>query len=213
MAKKVTDRDPVKGAYLAMRIAPKMKFTLELLARQQHRSATGVVEWMIARAADEAFGRDSEEEYPDGMRLPSRRSLVDFVWDEDEVIRLVGLAQHLPTLMSHEEESWWRVIQTQPDLWRSISQRMKMRNPFKPDEPTLQEQLAMHAPRYIKVKTDAAGRMADGGDEEILETWLDLWLLQRAWPHIQEAAKHTLTAPQLTRIVSELKSELEREPA
>ena len=88
---------------------------------------------------------------------------------------------------------------------------MKVRNPFKPDEPSPQEKLAMNASRYAKVKTDAVGRIADGGDEESLETWLVLWLLNRAWPHIQEAAKNTLTPPQLMRIVSELKSKLERE--
>lgn len=101
-----------KTEALSIRIDPRLRFGLELMARQQRRSVTGVVEWAIdvalnSEPAAEVWGREPV----------SFAELLRVVWHPNEAERLVNLAQNFPGLLTYEESRMWEVINRSPDFW------------------------------------------------------------------------------------------------
>ncbi|MBY0404184.1 MAG: hypothetical protein K2X66_09815, partial [Cyanobacteria bacterium] len=50
MAKKASKGSQTKAEALTLRVNPKIKYGLELLARKQHRTLSSVMEWAIDKA-------------------------------------------------------------------------------------------------------------------------------------------------------------------
>jgi hypothetical protein len=94
----------IKSEYLAIRISPKIKFALELLSRKQYRSNTKVIEWLISQSINKEFGIEYPQDFPDGTHSTRQLSLIDFVWDENEISRLKKMAEFLPELITDEEK-------------------------------------------------------------------------------------------------------------
>jgi hypothetical protein len=115
-------KKPVKGAVITFRLTPKYKFALELMARRQHRSVTGVVEWAI----DQALLADGIARPPaipevicleNGAKVDALKfhlSLLDKLWSPSESTRLVNFAKYAPELLSFEEKLIWEKIQDEP---------------------------------------------------------------------------------------------------
>lgn len=76
-----------KTEIVTVRLNPELRFGLELLSRQQHRTLSGVVEW----ALDQILSRR------EGFNL-------DKVWDVDEADRLKKLAEYYPHLLNFDEQ-------------------------------------------------------------------------------------------------------------
>lgn len=94
-----------------MRIDPKTKYLIDLLARDQKRTITGVIEWAIElAAAHEQFDSSSNSFYDD---------MIDKLWSTDEATRLTALALHKPSLLDYDEMRIWETIKASPDLWRT----------------------------------------------------------------------------------------------
>ena len=108
-----------RGDPLSIRIDPKVRYGLELLARDQRRSVTGVVEWSILQA----FRNETVTIGNKGTF--SFEDLLNQVWEVNELERLVRLAFDAPQLMTYEEERMMRVLASTDTCWRSGSSRSK----------------------------------------------------------------------------------------
>lgn len=123
MARKATRGEQTKGETITVRLSPKMKFGLELLARKQHRTISGVVEWAIARALEsDELGQAKTEttasqsiKGPDGEGVPftiTYMPLLERLWAPHESERILNLSKHAPNLLSFEEEVILRILRT-----------------------------------------------------------------------------------------------------
>jgi hypothetical protein len=121
MIRKSTPKDK-KGAVITFRLTPKYRFALELMARRQHRSVTGVVEWAIDQALQiDGIGHPPSK--PEVLCLDNgakvdiekfKLSLLDRLWSPIEAKRLVNFGRYAPNLMSFEEKLIWDKIQDEP---------------------------------------------------------------------------------------------------
>lgn len=110
MAKRANADGPVKGATLNLRIRPKIKYGLELLARRQHRSVAAAVETMAQKAVYAEFN-----EIPEDIYIPESIShkvdqLFDLLWAPTEAGRLARLHEYAPDLMTYDDDRRWEVI-------------------------------------------------------------------------------------------------------
>jgi hypothetical protein len=112
-----------KGENINIRIDPKLKYGLELLARRQHRTLTSVVEWAIGKALrDEKEGLSyrqwaiCEAGYPD-LDQPYTVFLLDKIWSPDPLIRFLNLVYHDEALLSYEEGVIWDIISNNFHYW------------------------------------------------------------------------------------------------
>jgi hypothetical protein len=116
-----------KGAVSAtvsvgIRIDPRIKYGIDLAARIQKRTVTGVVEWAIERALAEVNMPHSifiEDEAPDAP-TDLAYHLDDVLWSSNEGVRLVLLASRYPSLLSYEETRIWETIKLSPPFWHKL---------------------------------------------------------------------------------------------
>ena len=110
-------RDPAaKSTVVTVRLDPRMRYGLDLLARKRLRTMTSVIEWALSRAIEDKenglFGPPSND--PSGKP----QNLLDEVWDPDESDRFVKLALREPRLLRFEEEQLWKAIRENSEFWR-----------------------------------------------------------------------------------------------
>ncbi|MSP44079.1 MAG: hypothetical protein EXR08_12105 [Alphaproteobacteria bacterium] len=103
--KKTDKKQPsnIKTEVVTLRLDPKTKFGLELLARKQYRTLSSVVEWAINNALQHEY-----EGFPE----------LDDLWDVKEADRLVKLAVTRPNLLNYEEQLIWKVISEHGYFWK-----------------------------------------------------------------------------------------------
>lgn len=116
-----------KSSALTLRITPRNKYGLELMARIQHRTLSSVIDWVIERTLHggeidfmpeirmpptKGFGGLEAYEV-----LPNMNCLLDLIWSPFEHERVINLATKAPNLMTYEESLIWSKIQEQPELW------------------------------------------------------------------------------------------------
>jgi hypothetical protein len=89
MTRKSKKGESRKTESLTVRLSPRVKFGLELLARKQHRTLAGVVEWAIDMGMS-----DPDNGIPD----------LDELWSPLAGERLKNLKDAHPNLLSYEEE-------------------------------------------------------------------------------------------------------------
>jgi len=111
MKKKVGRPSRGKGKLLSVRLTPKMRYSVELLARIQRRnSITAVIEFAIERLL-----HDDEQ----GLVAQNGDYLPDLVFDEDEVKCFVNLCIHCSDLLNYDEKLRWNVIKSnKKKYWR-----------------------------------------------------------------------------------------------
>jgi predicted transcriptional regulator len=99
---------------LSVRLEPRTRFALELLARRRRSTITAVLEAAIDRIIS-----DPEEglfDTPAGER-GKPENIVDKVWDTDDADRLVKLSMYFPRLLTFEQERLVKMIRENPRLW------------------------------------------------------------------------------------------------
>ena len=106
MTKRSKKTSDSKEAVLSIRIRPKVKYGLELVARKQHRAVSAVVETIavreIARSLEKCpvgfFGEEAGDPY------------FDLLWATTEVERLSRLVTYAPELMTYDDTRLWEVV-------------------------------------------------------------------------------------------------------
>jgi hypothetical protein len=112
MGKKVGRPSSGKGKLITIRLTPKMRYSVELIARIQRRtSITAVVEFAI-----EKILRDDAT----GLLDANTGFLPDLIWDEDETTRFIKLCLLRPDLLTYDEGLIWRVIESGESYWRGF---------------------------------------------------------------------------------------------
>ena len=103
---------------LSVRLHPRTRYALELLARQRRATVTSVLEAAIDRlVADPAEGLFEDD------KQGKRQSVLEHVWDTDEADRLVKLAMNYPNLLTYDEERAWKAIREEPSFWLGKERR------------------------------------------------------------------------------------------
>ncbi|MCY1277529.1 hypothetical protein D9M68_345730 [compost metagenome] len=122
MARPKKTADQSATVSVSLRIDPRIKYGIDLAARIQKRTVTGVVEWAVERAlADVQLPKSVIAEH-DGSDAPTdlASNLDDRLWSSNEGVRLVLLAYRYPSLLSYEETRIWETIKLSPPLWRRL---------------------------------------------------------------------------------------------
>lgn len=100
-----------KTESITMRLSPKLKFGLELLARQRQQPVSVIATELFEAAIREQLTWQSPISVQPGGRPIS---LLDHVWDPLEPDRLLKLAEAAPQLLSDDERLLQKVIQESP---------------------------------------------------------------------------------------------------
>ncbi|MDW0360803.1 hypothetical protein Q8G38_15935 [Halomonas venusta] len=147
---------------VSLRLDPKTKYLIDLLAREQKRTITGVVEWALERAAE-----NERFDLSRGYDGPSFRDMIDELWSTDEAMRLIALALNKASLLDYEEMRIWETIKASPDLWLlpSMGQPVSLKKEFI-DCPMLQEhweQLLEHVQKHRHARSIKAFSLVEQG--------------------------------------------------
>jgi hypothetical protein len=98
-----------KTESITIRIAPKTKYGLDLLARRQHRTLTSVIEWIVNRSFEHGD-------------LADVAAVLEQTWSPYESDRVMRLAKRFPQYLSYEEELLFKFIESTPELCRARPQ-------------------------------------------------------------------------------------------
>ncbi len=108
--RKKSEKAPPKLVSVSFRLEPRTKFAAEILARSQHRSLAGTVEWAISKAL-------ASQDVTTGFGTGTLQQLVDRVWSPDDLERVIYLGAHADHLLNHEESCVWAVVKCSPALF------------------------------------------------------------------------------------------------
>lgn len=137
MARPKKTSDQTATVSVSLRIDPRIKYGIDLAARIQKRTVTGVVEWAVERAlADVKMPIDFMVEGHHGKpELPAPQSVFDAVtdrlWSPDEATRVIRLAFEYPSLLTFEEGLIWESIRLSPPFWRFTPRVVTEASPWK----------------------------------------------------------------------------------
>lgn len=118
MARPRKTSDQSSTISVSLRIDPKVKYAIDLLAREQKRTITGVVEWSVMQAirAHKMPGFVGSEDQD--------LSLYDFLemaWSPIESHRIVALGTYMESLLTFEESCLYKVVQGTPALYKQVT--------------------------------------------------------------------------------------------
>ena len=116
MAKKSKVGTTAKSDVITIRLSPKLKYGLELLAREQHRPLSSVVTWAIEQAINDPED-GLRKNMSKGLKVAEPKQMLDVLWDVDPADRLVKLANHWPELMDFFDEILVRAIKNNGWGW------------------------------------------------------------------------------------------------
>ena len=104
---------------ITLRVTPKMRFGLELLAQEHGQTLTEVVIW----AVNELFSTEQIGlfRYPAGQAHPVRA--LDHVWSPLEYERVVRLGIAFPELMSDRQKYLWGRVRETRKYWKAGADR------------------------------------------------------------------------------------------
>lgn len=116
MVKKSAKGTQSRADTITVRLHPKVKYGLDLIARKQRRTLSSVVEWAICNAFDHPdSGLHGEFENP----ATGEKSdfILDLLWDADDGMRFIKLAQGSSDWLTYEEELMWDFIKGNARYW------------------------------------------------------------------------------------------------
>lgn len=108
-----------KAESITVRLDPKIRYGLELLARKQHRNLSSVVEWALQKAIN-----DPEQGLIEKGKDKQEFHLLPALWDVEESDRLYQMATMRADLLTFEEE---RLVKTiiESDYFNYLSETHK----------------------------------------------------------------------------------------
>src|SRR2546423_408266 len=95
------------------RLDTKLNYLCELAARAQRRTKSSITEWAIENSLGSVG-------IPGTYFGGQERTIADKaheLWDVDEADRLIKLGQEASTLLTHDEQVIWKVIQSNSYFW------------------------------------------------------------------------------------------------
>jgi hypothetical protein len=142
-----------KTESITIRIAPKTKYGLDLLARRQHRTLTSVIEWIVNRSFEHGA-------------LADVAAVLEQTWSPYESDRVMRLAKRFPQYLSYEEELLFKFIESRPEFWLARPQEGEPKHmalavlspeiqravldPFEPNGRAIDFELIRKAWHYVK---------------------------------------------------------------
>lgn len=103
-----------KAGAFTLRLDPKTRFAVDLLARKRKRPMTSVIEWALDLAIKDRENGLFEKSEGDGKP----KNILDDVWDTDEADRFVKMALNYPHFLNFDEERLWKAIREDTSLFR-----------------------------------------------------------------------------------------------
>ncbi|EMM3096858.1 TPA: hypothetical protein SL363_003010 [Pseudomonas aeruginosa] len=134
MARPKKTADQSSTVSVSLRVDPSIKYAIDIAARVQKRTVTGVVEWSVDRALSEVKMPVETPAHADGKdREPMdvMSAVKENLWSSNEAIRFIKLASQYPSLLTFDENLMWDSIRLSPVFWRwlpRIRQDADMRN-------------------------------------------------------------------------------------
>ncbi len=104
--------DKVRSITVSVRLDPKLRYLAELASRQQRRTLSSYIEWVVL----ESF---SKVELAPKTTLASK---AEELWDVDPLARLVRLGYDYAHLLEYDEQVLWKIIRNEEDLWQHEDQ-------------------------------------------------------------------------------------------
>lgn len=115
----------IKTDILSVRISPKMRYGIELAARKEHLTLSDAV----TKAIDAYLERNGIT-----VRMPGESdSLLDKVWHENELLRILSLKGSAPNLATDEELGVIAVFEKLSDMMEEFELRLKDAHGDNPD--------------------------------------------------------------------------------
>lgn len=140
MARRSASGTQAKAESITVRLDPKIRYGLELLARKQRRNLSSVVEWALHKAM-----LDQEN----GIIEKSENGLLYQLWDIEESDRFILMALIRPDLLTFEEEHLFKLIRE--SAWYEYMQINTEALPSSEAQQKLKEQLREHFPTFKKI--------------------------------------------------------------
>jgi hypothetical protein len=97
---------------ITVRLDPKLRFIAELSARKHRRTLSSFIEWAVEEAVGNVVLSDANSINP-----VTALQAMNEVWDVDEPDRFVKMAFHYPNLLTHKEETLFKLISECGYLW------------------------------------------------------------------------------------------------
>lgn len=137
MARPKKTADQAATVSVSLRIDPRIKYGIDLAARVQKRTVTGVVEWAVERALSDVkmpvdftvVGRQGKPVLPEPQSVLD--AVIERLWSPDEATRLMRLAFECPSLLTFEEGLIWESIRLSPPFWRFTPRVVAEASPWK----------------------------------------------------------------------------------
>ena len=95
---------------LTVRMSPRTKYGLDLIARSHGRTLASIAEWPCIEGM-----KTQQLTSPHGDKRPVEHVLEE-LWDPHEPHRFVKLALHDPSLLDYHESLIWKVIDEAPSF-------------------------------------------------------------------------------------------------
>lgn len=103
----------VRTEIVQVRLDPKLRFAAELAARKHRRTLSAFIEWAVNESVKKVVIHEDEN------GVQTTIDALEQVWDVDKADRFIKLCQHLPHLLTHEEEVLWKLIRENSYRWLS----------------------------------------------------------------------------------------------
>lgn len=107
---------------VTVRLDPKLRYLAELAARKQRRTVSSFIEW----AVEESLNRVviDEDKTFDGHNDKSIADVAADLWDVDDPDRFAKLAIRYPDMLTHEEQTLWKLVRENGLLWKGRNDKV-----------------------------------------------------------------------------------------
>lgn len=127
-----------------LRLDPKLRYFVELVARMQRRTISSYLEWAAEQSLDLILVTDS------AGSSHSIRNEIGELWDVDKVERFVKLASRHADLLDHRQQILWRLIRENRYVWPRSDEGQPIAN-------LSIGKLSMYWDRFVAVANGKAG--------------------------------------------------------
>ncbi len=103
----------VRSETVTVRLDPKLRYLAELAARKQRRTLSSYVEWAIEASLERVDLADSGN----GPAVTVSDGAAQ-LWDVEEPDRFGKLALRYPELLTHHEQTVWKLLRENGYFWR-----------------------------------------------------------------------------------------------
>lgn len=93
---------------VTVRLDPKLRYLAELAARKQRRTVSSYIEWAIEESLNFVYIDENQSIAAEAASL----------WDVDDPDRFAKLAIRYPDMLTHEEQTLWKLVRENGRLWK-----------------------------------------------------------------------------------------------